>query len=102
MPIKVLVAFGVRGSSLRARLILKLAEKLGEQVPFTTLLSAVYGSETGSKHALSRVIDGVMETIKRNHLPYKLVKQRSGKDVSLGLHEVKQSNPSQQERSKVA
>lgn len=99
MPLKVLYQFGVRGSSLKAKLILELAEHLGEQVPMSQLYAAVYGQQTGKKAAMARVIEGIEICIKQLRLPYKLVKQRQGKEVSFGLLP---NNPSQQERKQVA
>lgn len=99
MPLRVLFQFGVRGDSLRAKLIIALAEHLGEQVPLSQLYTAVYGNQTGKQAAMSRLIDGVEIGIKAKHLPYTLVKRRQGKEVSLGLIP---NNPPQQERSKAA
>lgn len=101
MPHVALSAFNVRGASKRAKLIIALADSLGEQVPLTTLMGEVYGDEQGSKSAFASIVEGIDAIIERQRLPFTLQRMKIGKENTLGLYSTTFSPP-QQERKKTA
>lgn len=101
MPQVALSAFNVRGASKRAKLIIALANRLGEQVPMADLMQSVYGHEHGSKSAFASIVEGLDAIIERYVIPYKIVRVKIGKENTLGLYSTTPGSP-QSERKKVA
>ncbi len=77
-----------RTNSRRQKAIDCLLKSVGKQVPRSDLLKAVYGStDVKNRGALSMVLRGVVAVdITQRELPYRLVKEKNGKDLTFGLH----------------
>jgi hypothetical protein len=101
MPHVPLSAFNVRGASKRAKLLIALAEQMGEQIPVTTLMSEVYGDERGSKSAFASIVEGLEAIAERQRLPYVIQRMKIGKENTLGLYSTA-LNPSQPERKEAS
>lgn len=79
--------FDVRPGSNREKLLLKLLKSEGKQVSLNELLIAVYGSpDHGMRGPMLMVMKGLFSLIETDNIPYKIEKQKNGKEISFGIN----------------
>lgn len=80
-------AFGVHVDSNRAKALLKMEKKLGQQIPAEELVIAVYGSnEKRNVASFGMVIKGLFAIQDGNELDLEIRKEKSEKGISYGLY----------------
>lgn len=79
---------GVRSGSNRDKLFKRLEKSLGSQVKVESLVTAVYGSENKEdmKGPLNMVMKGLISVISTQKMPFRIVKEKEGREVTFGLH----------------
>lgn len=88
-PLDLLTEFKTSTRKFRGKLLQELADHKGAQVALVQLLRAVYGSPNlTNRGALSMVMRGLEQSIKKDHLPYRIEKLKSETGVaSYGLYD---------------
>lgn len=80
--------FDVRAGSKRDKLISRLKQDEGRQVPQSELIEAVYGqnAEPEMKGPLNMVFKGLKDTIESKSLPYEIRREKVNQEISFGLY----------------
>jgi hypothetical protein len=79
-------SFGITEGTNRDKLAKAMAKRLGELVPLVEWSLVVYGKENAS--ACGRVIDGLIYDLKKNKLPFEVIKDKNEKgQIVFGLFE---------------
>ena len=84
---EVAAAIGSRPDTIRAGVLRKLTEKLGEPVGIKKLLTAGYGSNYTelNRANINAVLNGIKESIERNSIPVKLERVKVGDDIGYAI-----------------
>lgn len=89
-----LAAFGVREGTNKAKLVTLFYENRNKTVALSEITKKVYGKTVTeeAKGAIKMVINGVVKTMEKEKLPFKLIKEKGGKDdkeICYGLETTK-------------
>jgi len=77
--------FKTKPHKLRGKLLARLHASIGTPVSVPVLVRAVYGNGSGNAGALKMVLRGLQLSIKKDNLPYELLKSKVEGEISYGL-----------------